>query len=255
MSLAAWKREQLEKHGLRELYHLSSIDNLESILRRGILPRVAVDFSFEDIADSRVLDCRRGKSINLGSAGHAGLHEVALLFFTPLTPMLYRVVHQQNRAESICIITVDPFALCDDGIASAFGDGNLANSATQSYYTMRKLDEVRWDVIWAAYWTDFEDGTRLRSAEFVVHPYVPTAAITGVVVSSTTARTRAERAIAIATAHQALPVRIEPTLFFQSDGEHPAIEATPLFPQARDRSPLNRPPIPPPPTDADAPWI
>lgn len=41
------------------IYHLTSIDNIESIISNGLLPREKIDFDFENIADEEILRDRK----------------------------------------------------------------------------------------------------------------------------------------------------------------------------------------------------
>ena len=45
------------------LYHLTSLDNIESILSNGLIPREKIDFKFQNIADKEIL--RDRKNFNL----------------------------------------------------------------------------------------------------------------------------------------------------------------------------------------------
>ncbi|MCL6220436.1 DarT ssDNA thymidine ADP-ribosyltransferase family protein [Zunongwangia pacifica] len=41
------------------LYHLTALDNIESILEKGLLPREKIDFDFLDVADKEILKDRK----------------------------------------------------------------------------------------------------------------------------------------------------------------------------------------------------
>ena len=45
------------------IYHLTSIDNVPSIVRRGLLPRAHLDAGFTDIADPEIIEGRRGEAL------------------------------------------------------------------------------------------------------------------------------------------------------------------------------------------------
>lgn len=41
------------------LYHLTALDNIESILTKGLLPREKIDFDFLNVADEEILRDRK----------------------------------------------------------------------------------------------------------------------------------------------------------------------------------------------------
>lgn len=54
-----------------------------------------------------------------------------------------------------------------------FTDGHAIMTYTQFFNKISDLDKLNWEVIKAKYWTDYEDGSRQRQAEFLVHKCFP----------------------------------------------------------------------------------
>ncbi|MEA5516852.1 DarT ssDNA thymidine ADP-ribosyltransferase family protein, partial [Nodularia sp. UHCC 0506] len=53
-----------------------------------------------------------------------------------------------------------------------FSDGNAAAGDTRFYRDTQMLNQLPWNIIWAKYWNDFEDGRRIKCAEILVHPKI-----------------------------------------------------------------------------------
>lgn len=75
------------------LYHLTALENLESIIDNGLKPRNQINFNIIDIADSEILESR--KKFELGE--HTPFH-----FFCP-TPFAGSVQIANTEKEFVCI--------------------------------------------------------------------------------------------------------------------------------------------------------
>ena len=77
------------------LYHLTSFDNLESILQFGLLPRNSIQFDFKDVADEEILNKR--KKYDLGD--YTPFH------FFCATPFA-GAVQSENKGSEFIYITI-----------------------------------------------------------------------------------------------------------------------------------------------------
>lgn len=153
----------LAEYGIDYLYHMTSIDNLPSILSHGLLSHnQAHRFGLNktDISDNCVQDIRQGKSVN-----RIRLHDYVPLYFNPKNPMLYR---RKELQQDIIILAINPIVLVYPG--TIFSDGNAACRGTTFYSDIEMLSQLDWDTIWTRYWNDKFDGKRIRCAETLVYP-------------------------------------------------------------------------------------
>lgn len=190
MGLGQWRAGQLREQGLenRELFHLTAIDNLPSIIQRGILPRNEVSsHDFVDISMSDVQLRRAEKTVDLGKNPSGfrverRLHDLVPFYFTPRNPMTYK---RKDKSRELCVLVVPLLSFCRDDVLFVFSDGNAAAEATEFAWNIRQLREfVSWDVIDAERWIDWPDGRRRRCAEFIAGGKVDFGHVARVVVAS-----------------------------------------------------------------------
>ena len=160
----------VQKYGIKYLYHMTSIHNLGSIIRHGLLSHneahkrnlVKKDISLQDVQDRR--DDKKVLSHNL--------HDYVCLYFSPRNPMLFKRKEDQDE---IIILCVSPTVLFfEDTIIS---DGNAASARTVFFSGVESLEEFPWKIINSHYWLDHDDGRRIKCAEVLVYPKIPTSLI------------------------------------------------------------------------------
>lgn len=180
----------LDQYRIQYLEYMTPIDNLPSIFQHGILSHNrAHRFNLvrEDISDPNVQNIRANKLVN-GNQGP--LHDYVNLYFNSRNPMMFR---RKNVQDNIAILCVDRNYIGRRGVW--YSDGNAASGATRFYYSRRRLYELNWNCIWADYWNDYEDGTRIRCAEVLIPGQVPSQDIQQVVVRTEHGLERARRII------------------------------------------------------------
>jgi hypothetical protein len=163
------KFEQL----ISEFYYLSPIDNLASIVEKGILsfneaknvPHVSIDS--EDVQLRREEKC----------ALH--LHDYANVYFAKKTPMYYVVCGNYSK-EDLCFICVTKDILLGEGVY--FTDGNAASSATKFHTDLKDLDEVSFDLFDPEKRFVDEEEKRRKQAEVLVPHRIPPEKIQRIVV-------------------------------------------------------------------------
>jgi hypothetical protein len=144
---------------IEELYYMTSIDNLQSIIQNGILSHNrSRNIEHRSIANVEVQQRREKICVD-----DLPLHDYANLYFAKKTPMQYSI---KDRESEICFICIENKILLLDGVY--FSDGNAASDATNFYNDLNNLDKVPWDVIRASYWSNYKDGKRRRNAEVLV---------------------------------------------------------------------------------------
>jgi hypothetical protein len=159
-------REILRRFNVDYLYHMVNTSNLESILQHGLLCHNLAHkrkLVRADISMPEVQELRAERTIKFDDARVIGLHDYVNFYLQPRNPMLYKRKAQQN---AIVILAFDPMLLSRE--YSLVTDGNAANRPTQFYIGLEGLAEVRWDILRAPYWTNYEDGGLIRCAEGLV---------------------------------------------------------------------------------------
>lgn len=153
---------------VRELYYITHIKNLPSMLRRGILCHkkiLAEDIKFEPIYDSEIVSNRRNIKLPNGE----DLWSFANFYFQPRNPMLYRVLLTKPR-EDIAILGVRRDILSRPGVYVT--DGNAASSNSRILPVRSEVIEsiaAQTDEVW---W-NYVDGKRRIMAECLVKDEVP----------------------------------------------------------------------------------
>ena len=138
---------------IKGLYHMTSMENLESILQYGLLSHFsAYNFKFnkKDISNSSVQDKR------------LLLHDFVPLYFNPRNPMMFSQKDNQN----IIVLEIDKNILLNSNVK--FTDGNAASKDTLFFTDLVNLKRLNWDCINSDYWSHFEDGKRIMCSEVLV---------------------------------------------------------------------------------------
>ena len=210
--LGEWIREQLKAHRIHRFYYFSLCDNFESVLRNGILSRnevVRQKLQSSSFANQAVQDIRHQKRVQLTDRSWHGIHDLVPVYLAPLTPTLYAVKDRQN---DLFFAEIESFVCADESIAFAFTDGNAASQATSFYWSLRNLEKINLHVFRSHTWTDFPDGSRIRNAEFLLNPRVPSRRIRRFVVRQESSREHLASIIRRCRMHK--EVQVDPLFFF-----------------------------------------
>ncbi len=124
----------MPKLDIRNLYYLAHIDNLSSILIKGILSRGVLlqrirsgeNIQSTQIADSEIVGRRRLRQTPDGRS----LWDYVNLFFQPRNSMLFRVIDERG-ARNITVLRISNTVLQRQGIFIA--DGIASNKLTRIY--------------------------------------------------------------------------------------------------------------------------
>ncbi len=121
----------------RELYYITHVNNLPSIIRNGILSHKEInqrDIAFTPIYDQEIVNSRSRRNTPAGKS----LWEYANLYFQPRNPMMYRVTLERSKKD-IAVVGVRKAVLARNEIFVT--DGNAASSDTKFYASndMRKM--------------------------------------------------------------------------------------------------------------------
>jgi ssDNA thymidine ADP-ribosyltransferase, DarT len=167
----------MERHEVAELHYITPIENLHSILGRGILSHNrAARLEHRSVALESVQDIRRGKSVPGGST----LHSYANLYFHARNPMMYRLIH--NGFDSLIVLRVS--AEVFDIPNTVVTDGNAATYGTRFYPSPEGLEHLDPALIFAQWWTDCNytavlEKKRARNAEVLIPDLVASRYVEG----------------------------------------------------------------------------
>ncbi len=170
--------EQLERYGIKHLYHMTHIDNLDSIAKSRLTTHnlAYANYHPRDISDPNVQMRRRGRRDPINGRD---LHDYVALYFRARNPMLSL---RRDKQDTLAVLYISNRVMFFPG--TIFTDGNAAATATKFYDNITELSKLDWDCLQARYWNDFEDGARKRCAEVLVPEPIATELIENIVVYS-----------------------------------------------------------------------
>ena len=196
---------------LRELHYIAPISNLRSILQRGLLSHALASRVKHDTVAKPGVQERRSKVI---VPNGLPLHRYVNLYFCARNPMLFA---RREQHESLAMLRVDTAVL--DISSVVVSDQNAASTYVRFGKSPAGLQMVDFNRVFAEYWTNPDDPIaewRHKSVkwhEVLVPKQVESRFILGAYVSGPTGQEAIEQ-LAIA-----LPITIDPVLFFLSRSE------------------------------------
>ncbi len=175
----------MERADVKELYFITPIANVPSIMQHGILSnKLSKKLSHESLAMEKVQARRKNKQI----PGARKLHEYANLYFDAHNPMLSKKRDQNNQ---ICILRVNPSVWdLPDVIIS---DRNAASDWVRFSTVSDALAALDKNKIYATYWTnasnqyDLWEQKSIKCAEVLIPGRVEAKYILGAYVANQTA--------------------------------------------------------------------
>ena len=152
----------MQESGIQFLYYITHIDNLPSILARGIFSHdkiVAEGVQNTPIYDEGIVNIRRNRPNPTGKS----LWSYANLFFQPRNPMLYRLLRGQKQ--NLAVLVIDKRVLSIPGIFLT--DGIAASNQTRFYNLSAGLEMLRnqKEIIQSNTWVSWTDTEQNRLQE------------------------------------------------------------------------------------------
>jgi hypothetical protein len=200
---------QMPLGALAGLFYITHIDNLASILERGILCHKRIDdehLPYTPIYDASIVANRRAISTPDGRS----LWDFTNLFFQPRNAMLYRVLHEKP-ASDIAIVGVQPDILNRNDIF--ISTGNAAHSASEilpASEGRQRIPEIRRETSKDG-WKPADGSKRKMMAECLVPDSVPPEFIRAIYVPSHDAKQKVS-AMLQQSGRQVIP---DPNMFFR----------------------------------------
>ena len=133
-----------DKYGIPFLYHITHINNLQSILSNGLLSHNLAHQKCKliDISD---LDVNARRALK-HPVDNRSLHDYVPTYFNPLNPMSYRLREQAN---DFIILKLNSQLLLQSGML--FTEGNAACCKTRFFNELNDLNQIPRDLT-QPYW-------------------------------------------------------------------------------------------------------
>lgn len=185
---------------MTNIYHITHIDNLLSILKSdGLIANKRLrqeGINYIDISHENIQFLRAKKPIPYNPGGV--LHDYVPFYFAPRSPMLYaiekRKLSRYFDGQSYVIYLVSKAeSIEDSGLNFAFTNGHAIIDNVDFYNDLGALSEIDWEVIESQYWFDTEDDPNRkfrRQAEFLVYQFCPWIQIAKIGVMNNTIETQ-----------------------------------------------------------------
>ena len=206
-------RDKISKKRVKQLYYITHIGNLSSILRLGILSHERIEADqvpYERIYDADIVASRRDRTV----PGGRSLWGFANLYFQPRNAMLYRVLLTRPLDE-IVVIGVDPDILAGpDAFISLGNAASFSSDIVPSGQGRTAIPEIlKWiDNDW---WTEEVGLKRKMMAEVLVPDGLPSDSIRAIHVGNHAAVTTVRAILGSIPSSERTPeVVLEPRMFF-----------------------------------------
>lgn len=193
---------------IKWLYYITHIDNIPSIVRKGILSHEQIEqlqIPFTPIYDAQIVLSRQNKSAPNGKS----LWSFANLYFQPRNPMLYRVKSEKS-ASDIVVVAVRREILNQPNIFVT--TGNAASLATEIRQPTAKLITQIKKNTFKDWWSTIDDSKREIMAECLVPDRVPPELIDTIFVANHESRDKLLNLLPKSN----MSVVVQPKLFFQA---------------------------------------
>lgn len=175
----------MKRSDVKELYYITPIANVPSIMNNGILSHeLSKKLAHESLAMEEIQSKRGNKRI----PGAKKLHEYANLYFDAHNPMLCK---RQNFNEQICVLRIDTSVLDLPNVIIT--DRNAASDWVRFNSVIDGLAALDKDKIYARYWTnvdnqyDLWENKSIKCAEVLIPDRVEPKYIVGAYVANQTA--------------------------------------------------------------------
>lgn len=202
--MSAQLKEQLEELAPPMLYHMTHIDNLDSILTHGLYAHNN-PLQQQDISN-RAVNSRRGYADPIY---HKSIHDYVPFYFNPRNAMLYRT--QSQYKDNIVILGFDSRLLLMENML--FTNGNAAANGTQFFNDLQALKTFNWNLIFSRSWNGYgEHVKKLMMSEVLINQHLRQDMIESINCSST----RMKKAIKNNFSLNTINVTADTNLFFEN---------------------------------------
>jgi hypothetical protein len=165
-------RQKLEEYGIHSFWYLTHIDNIKSILANGILPydraKTIVGYNFE-VEEIHMRG--QGRGLLTSDGKYHDSHEMVEVAINPVIPILMSNI---ELLEDLLLVQVKSSLVYHDRhVSFGFSNGDISSKKSELFYSLNRLSEIDYEVIWSKNWKDYDDGERKRCAGFFIYPRIP----------------------------------------------------------------------------------
>lgn len=159
----------------RCFYHFTHIDNIESIVKNGLLStneKNAKDIKHVNLANENIQTRRSQMEVTCCPFGT--IHDYVPFYFTARNPMLLGVLNRKNIDQPLVVyIVISVEKLLDSN--AIFTDASANTTAPPNFfYDTTDLDKLNWDMIDSQRWSEVnEHDLHSRMAEVLIYREVP----------------------------------------------------------------------------------
>lgn len=163
------------QHKGKYFYHFTHIENLESIVKNGLLStnkKKELGLKHVNVACESIQERRSEMDVTCSPYGK--VHDYVPFYFTSINPMLLSVTNNKNIDQPFIIfLAVSIEKILEHNVV--FTDASANTSIPPNFYANpNDLDKLDWDVINSKKWgTKDNDELHKRMAEVLVHEKVP----------------------------------------------------------------------------------
>lgn len=198
-----------KKPNIKQLFYITHVNNLRSILEHGILSHRLVEergVQFTPVYDTSIVSSRKARKT---PNGHS-LWDYANLYFQARNPMLYRVIHEKSESDIAVLSVRPPSFVAKDYFVSV---GNAASYDSEILPLEEGLKQIAtiWKVIQGEWWNSMDGSKRRMMAEYLVPNQISPELIDTIYVAS---HSVAEQVKDIGL-HKRIDIVPEPTMFFR----------------------------------------
>jgi O-acetyl-ADP-ribose deacetylase (regulator of RNase III) len=191
---------------IRELYYITHIDNIPSILKNGILSHQNIiqrGLKYTPIYDECIISRRK----EIKTPNGKSLWDFANLFFEARNPMLFRVKCEKDTY-NLAIIGVEPSVFTLPGVYVT--TGNAAHSQSEILAPNRVIMSKILKNTKKEYWSEHDGSKRKIMAECLVPNEIPASLIKAIYVADHDSKYKVDSKLA----NSSIPVIPEPHMFF-----------------------------------------
>jgi hypothetical protein len=195
----------MEFEKFSQLFYITHLDNLNSIVEKGILSHSrAQELSHKRIDMQEVQELRKSKQV----PGGRMLHHYANLYFSARNPMMYK---RKDEHKELCVLRVKKEVLDIPGVVVT--SGNAASEYISFHPPKEGIAKLDGSAVFAINWTDEDAIVANRKrvakcAEVLIPDCVPPALIFGAYVSCT------DNVVELTKKFPNLNIEPKPVIFF-----------------------------------------
>ncbi|ELM3717574.1 DUF4433 domain-containing protein [Aeromonas hydrophila] len=167
-----------DRYRLRNAYHFTSIDNLESIIDNGLFStnqKIARNINHVNVAEEGIQ--RRRAQMPVPGTGGRVVHDYVPFYFAKKTPMQLAVLHKKNVDQQFIIYFSVPILMLETRLGAYFTNASANTAIPPTFFSGNnnadQLDALDWQTIDCNGWRYTDDNQKHRKmAELLLPDHV-----------------------------------------------------------------------------------